>query len=1204
MISKNFCSVSKLVLFLPVLLALSAADTRPADETVSPELRLIITGCPADSVLSVLVKIEGGTQARTVRRELDALGISRRETHRILIERLKSENGRAQRGLLEGLDRTVSGGAVRKLRQFWITNVIALDIEARQVPLMAELPGVRKVFQNREIRLTGYKGVEAQAQAGTEWNIWKIRAPSLWSMGYTGRGVLVCFIDSGADGTHRALSSKWKGARVPGSAASWHDPYNFSSFPVDDDVSIGPTHGTSVAGVLVGSEGSDTVGVAPGAQWIAANAFEGPGQNSTYETILDCLEWAADPDGDPSTDSDVPDVINNSWGTPGPGLTGLCEDVLWDAIDAVEAVGAMVFFAAGNYGPSPSTTTSPASRVDSDVNTFAVGATGEYDEVVSFSGRGPSPCDYVTVKPETVAPGEAVRSSRGVAAGGGYQINSGTSFSTPHVSGLAALLRQSSSTSDGDDIKRAILNSASDLGDPGEDNTSGKGLVNAEAAQVLLGGPGSPVLKLLSVEPAPLAFTPGDTARVTATVCNIGLTASDVHVTIADLTGGLVEVIDGSTNLGSIGSHGEANNAADPFVIYAGQDVAMGSEIRLSLTVNATGYEEIYDLRVFVGEPNAAGYVDHTAGNVVFTVTNFGQYGFNNGTSQVGSGFRFPADGPNWLFTGFFLAGIGSGAVSDGLGGLDTDWVPAEGSPLHILRSGGKADEEGRARYEDSAGQAPLPVVTYQRSYAFSNPAREDFIILHYQVKNNGAAALDSMYAGLYFDWDINANAYNRNEVGWIDTLSLGYMFNTDFNQHMGLSVLAGPLASHRAVNVRDDLYNSLGMFDFTDAKKWDFLTSGFEHSTSTAEADWAHMLSIGPLDIAAGDSAEFAYAVIAGEGLTDLMENARSARSAWESIQTDPPPVFLISVLADPLVSEYLKLSAVPSEPLAGDPTITVDGEILPVEMIVTGNVVLYSADYVVDAEGDHIVTVSGIDLGGATGQSSEWFTALYMGPDLAGGRWTSDGQFGFFFPEGAVKTEGFVYLAVSRTQAPELPAGLTSVAGPYKLLPEGLDLSQESTVSFRIEEGTGQVPPGSLRILSLTPNGWEEMEASPAGESEISARVSRLGTFVLARGPGSPGVPGRYFLSQNFPNPFNPQTTIIFDVPEGAGDRRVRVEIFNLRGQLVRALFSGEKKPGSYELVWDGKDFRGDEAASGIYLCSMVVDGHALTRKMVLLK
>ncbi|MCC7429468.1 T9SS type A sorting domain-containing protein, partial [bacterium] len=85
---------------------------------------------------------------------------------------------------------------------------------------------------------------------------------------------------------------------------------------------------------------------------------------------------------------------------------------------------------------------------------------------------------------------------------------------------------------------------------------------------------------------------------------------------------------------------------------------------------------------------------------------------------------------------------------------------------------------------------------------------------------------------------------------------------------------------------------------------------------------------------------------------------------------------------------------------------------------------------------------------------------------------------------------------------------------------------------------------------------------------------------------------------LSQNFPNPFNPNTTIVYELPNKAG----KLLIFNAKGEKVRE-FLLEKKSGS--VVWNGTDFSGKQVSSGIYFYRLETEnGFSETKKMVLLK
>ena len=97
-------------------------------------------------------------------------------------------------------------------------------------------------------------------------------------------------------------------------------------------------------------------------------------------------------------------------------------------------------------------------------------------------------------------------------------------------------------------------------------------------------------------------------------------------------------------------------------------------------------------------------------------------------------------------------------------------------------------------------------------------------------------------------------------------------------------------------------------------------------------------------------------------------------------------------------------------------------------------------------------------------------------------------------------------------------------------------------------------------------------------------------------------------FFLSHNFPNPFNAVTNIRFTVNgELKNENRppyTTLMIYNLRGQLVRTLVNEYLKPGIYTAVWDGRNNKGSEVASGIYFYRLKMDDYTKTRKMLLLK
>jgi hypothetical protein len=94
---------------------------------------------------------------------------------------------------------------------------------------------------------------------------------------------------------------------------------------------------------------------------------------------------------------------------------------------------------------------------------------------------------------------------------------------------------------------------------------------------------------------------------------------------------------------------------------------------------------------------------------------------------------------------------------------------------------------------------------------------------------------------------------------------------------------------------------------------------------------------------------------------------------------------------------------------------------------------------------------------------------------------------------------------------------------------------------------------------------------------------------------------IPETFGLGQNYPNPFNPSTVINYSM-ERKG--KVDISIFNVLGQFVKTLVSGEVDAGAHQAIWDGTDRNGAPVASGIYSYRMVTDRYAETRKMTLVR
>jgi hypothetical protein len=94
---------------------------------------------------------------------------------------------------------------------------------------------------------------------------------------------------------------------------------------------------------------------------------------------------------------------------------------------------------------------------------------------------------------------------------------------------------------------------------------------------------------------------------------------------------------------------------------------------------------------------------------------------------------------------------------------------------------------------------------------------------------------------------------------------------------------------------------------------------------------------------------------------------------------------------------------------------------------------------------------------------------------------------------------------------------------------------------------------------------------------------------------------TPTQMMLAQNFPNPFNPSTTISFDIPAEA---HVNLSVFNIRGQLVKTLVDEVLPARNHQVVWYGLDNNQRQVATGVYLYRLEVNGQSEVRRMLLMK
>ena len=404
--------VSASLLILVLFLASSVLFAQNKDHKIDRELMATLSD-EAGATASLFVRFDEKANTKAAR------GISNRVARiQFVAQALQSTAEGSQKGVRRYLrDQNVD------FTPFWIDNSIYISEGTLALArALARMPKVLEIVPEAIFKVPEPKPEAESGTLGIEWGIDKINAPGVWNHptdATKGSGIVVANNDTGVQYNHPAIVNQYRGNNGGGSFShlcNWADPSNVcGGGPCDNH-----GHGTHTIGTMTGDDGgSNQIGVAPEAEWIACKGCES-GSCSSF-ALSTCAQWFLNP----GAGCVSPHIVNNSWG--GGGGNPWYQS--W--VQSWRAAGIFPAFSIGNSGSSCNTAGSPGDLPES----FGVGATDSSDIIAGFSSRGPSA--YGETKPNVSAPGVGVRSSLPT---NGYASWSGTSMACPHVAGAVALL--------------------------------------------------------------------------------------------------------------------------------------------------------------------------------------------------------------------------------------------------------------------------------------------------------------------------------------------------------------------------------------------------------------------------------------------------------------------------------------------------------------------------------------------------------------------------------------------------------------------------------------------------------------------------------------------------------------------------------------------------------------------------------------------
>lgn len=502
-------------------------------------------------------------------------------------------------------------------------------------------------------------------------------------------------------------------------------------------------------------------------------------------------------------------------------------------------------------------------------NVLSVAATNSTDIKWSGSSYG------YTI--DIAAPGENVWSTLD---GGTYGSSSGTSFSAPIVAGCAAILKTRFPALSGVQIGEKLKVSA-DIIDTLPGNIAyvdklGSGRINIMAAINDTTHPSVEMInRAFSNTQGGEYFNPGDTVLITGNFINYLEPSTAALKVKLSSTSPYITIYDSVFNIGALSTMGSVSNQSAPFRVLLKSNVPVDYELLLKLEFTDTDYRSVQYLFLNVN----TGYINIDTNKIGTTFTSNGMIGYNNGSSLQGLGFTYNS-GKTLMAVGGFIIGKSATQVSDAIygtnGTYDMDFYSL--IRAHSVDPPLVSNLDLFTLFNDSlAGSSRLNVEIKSRAFAWDTSDKSKFVLLEYTIVNKNLISVNSVYAGVYMDWDIKN--YMSNRTGYDPENKLGYCFSTEGGTYTGISLVSNGPAIHYAFD-NDGSNGSINVFDgFTSSEKYIALkTFRNEAGISGNGNDVSSLLSSGPYTIPSGDSVKVVFALIAGDHLGDLEGSADAA--------------------------------------------------------------------------------------------------------------------------------------------------------------------------------------------------------------------------------------------------------------------------------------------------------------------------------------
>ncbi|UCE17293.1 MAG: T9SS type A sorting domain-containing protein [Gemmatimonadota bacterium] len=283
-----------------------------------------------------------------------------------------------------------------------------------------------------------------------------------------------------------------------------------------------------------------------------------------------------------------------------------------------------------------------------------------------------------------------------------------------------------------------------------------------------------------------------------------------------------------------------------------------------------------------------------------------------------------------------------------------------------------------------------------------------------------------------------------------------------------------------------------------------------------------------------------------------------------------------------------------------------------------------IYQGNYWLSNDGVIDVRVNGQDVSGNHAPEYETsFTVSFIPAKIGGEIASHDGKVNVRIPAHSLSKDTWISVFQQNAEDPiylpkEIPPRLSipktmgrrTIGDVYRIGPTGATLQQPGILTLQYDRDDAADELTQPAVYRQNAEGWEYVGGDvDSRHGTITVTIDKLGTYQIQTGSHDEpegSIPSSYQLSQNFPNPFNSNTDIRYQIADKGSHVHTTLIIYNILGQEVRTLVDEDKEPGYYTVHWDGRDHNGSEVASGVYFYRIsLADGTwQESKRMVFLK